>query len=147
MSQVLTLQLSILNAGLCRLLYYFFIREDHAFVRPRGVQLFLLAPENVCTVGLRLKLLFKIKVEINGRQPIGPDCILNSNSYSIKQSHSDVSSCNSKVHFFVLINSCEDRVMELSGSYTSRSLGNSLCILCTFPVSLAGCWSNSYPGG
>jgi len=63
--------------------YYGFNREDFVFVRPPGVQSFVLSPDNVWYG--RLKLLFRITVKVDGKDdPVDMDCAYISFCYDIK---------------------------------------------------------------
>ena len=62
--------------------YYGFNREDFVFVRPPGVERFVLAPENVWYG--KLRLLFKINVHAyHCPQPVELDCAFISFCYEI----------------------------------------------------------------
>ena len=53
--------------------YFGFNREDFVFVRPPGVQSFVLSPDNVWYG--RSKLLFRITVQVDGKEdPVDVDC-------------------------------------------------------------------------
>ena len=65
------------------MLYYGFNREDFVFVRPPGVQSFVLSPDNVWYG--RLKLLFRLTVQVDGKEdPVDIDCAFISFCYEIK---------------------------------------------------------------
>ena len=58
-------------------------QEDFVFVRPPGVQSFVLSPNNVWYG--RLKLLFRITVKVDGKDdPVDMDCAFISFCYEIK---------------------------------------------------------------
>ena len=66
------------------MLYYGSNREDFVFVRPPGVERFVLDPDNVCY--RRLKLLFSISVKTDGSDEVKSAYI--SFCYDIKLDHS-----------------------------------------------------------
>ena len=67
--------------------YYGFNREDCVFVRPPGVERFVLSPNNVWYG--RLKLLFRITVIADDKEePVDLDCAFVSFFYDINLEHS-----------------------------------------------------------
>ena len=69
--------------------YYGWNREDFVFIRPPGVESFVLSPENVWYG--RLRLLFTISVQIDGQEePIDLECAFISFLYDIKLEKSGV---------------------------------------------------------
>ena len=72
--------------------YYGWNREDFVFIRPPGVESFVLSPENVWYG--RLRLLFTISVQIDSQEePIDLECAFISFLYDIKLKKSGVCHC------------------------------------------------------